>query len=84
MGRMDRDRTKRGKPRFLTQSPKQYLTQIDSVMLDRELSIEQKKHAINSIRRESLRTYGFYHDAFKQIDRAISEALEQCEKCGEV
>lgn len=70
------DRPKRRKLRFVTQSPTKYLQQIDSVMTDQALTQEERTHALNNILRDSLRTYGFFTDAYRMIDRAINEALK--------
>ena len=70
------DRPKRRKLRFVTQSPTKYLQQVDSVMWDDELTADQRKHALNNVKRDALRTYGFHSDEFGRIDRAINEALK--------
>ena len=72
---MDKQKKTR-KPKFISQSPTRYLQQVDSVMWDEELTADQRKHALNNIRRDALRTYGFHSDEFGRIDRAINEALK--------
>ena len=81
---MNNKQRKTRKPRFLTQNPKKYLKQVDDVMTDKALTAEQRTHALNGIWRDSMRQFGYYGDSFRMIDKAVSEALEQCEKCGEV
>lgn len=72
------DRNRKKKPKFISQSPTRYLQQVDSVMWDEELTADQRIHALNSIRRDSMRQYGFYSDGYERIERAITAALREC------
>ena len=72
------------KTRFITQSPAQYIQQIERIVHDDELSSEDKTHILNKVRLAAMRDCGFYSVEFTRIDAAISAALKQCEKCSEV
>lgn len=75
---MDKQKKTR-KPKFISQSPTRYLQQVDAVMEDDALSGDQRIHALNNIRRDSMRQYGYFTDGFRKIDKAITEALKACE-----
>ena len=73
------DRNRKKKTKFISQSPIRFLQQVDSVMWDEELTADQRIHALNSIRRDSMRQFGYFTDGFRKIDKAITEALKACE-----
>lgn len=81
--RRNTNKNRRKKPKFISQSPIRFLQQVDSVMWDEELTADQRIHALDNIRRDSMRQYGYFTDGFRKIDKAITEALKDCKKCGE-
>ena len=77
--RRNTNKNRRKKPKFISQSPIRFLQQVDAVMEDDALSGDQRIHALNNIRRDSMRQYGYFTDGFRKIDKAITEALKACE-----